>query len=433
MKRDDIVARDKRFVWHPYTQMKRYVEETDPFVIERAQGSILTDVDGKRYIDGNSSWWVASLGHNHPRLVRALTNQAQKLCHVSLAGVTHEPIATLGERLIAVAPKGIERAFFSDDGSTALEAAIKMAVGYHQHRGDSDRTDFVSLCDAFHGETLGVTALGGVELFRKSFASLLMNVHFAPPPKAHEDETGPAAQALDALLAKHGRQIAGMVLEPLVQGATGMRFYPAWYLRFAKERCAARGVLLIIDEVFTGYGRTGTFWASEQASVTPDILCTAKAFSGGMFPMAATLVTDAVYEAFLGPPEKAFYYGHSFAGNPLGARVALEVLDVMRDEKIVEGVEPRRALIAKTFSRLGSHPGVLEPRTLGMIGALDLSAGGSYLGQAGWRVFQEARRRGAYLRPLGDVVYVAPPLNIPLAELEELLAIVEASVAVALQ
>lgn len=432
MKRDEIVERDKRFVWHPYTQMKRYVEETDPFVIESAAGAVLTDVDGKRYLDANSSWWVAALGHNHPRLVRALTDQAQKLCHVSLAGVTHEPIATLGERLVAIAPKGMTRAFFSDDGSTALEAAIKMAVGYHQHRGDSGRTSFVSLGGAFHGETLGVTALGGVELFRKSFANLLMNVHFVPPPKADEGEAGPAARALDELLASHGNQIAAMVLEPLVQGATGMRFYPAWYLAFAKERCAAHGALLIIDEVFTGYGRTGTFWACQQASVSPDILCTAKAFSGGMFPMAATLVTEAVYEAFLGPPEKAFYYGHSFAGNPLGARVALEVLEVMRDEGIVEGVAPRSALIAKTFQKLGKLGGTVEPRTLGMIGAIDLSAGADYLGQAGWRVFNEARRRGAYLRPLGDVVYVVPPLNIPIAQLEELLAIVEASVVAAL-
>ncbi len=433
MKREEIVARDKRFVWHPYTQMKRYVEETDPFVIERAQGAILIDVDGKRYLDGNSSWWVAALGHNHPRLVRALTDQAQKLCHVSLAGVTHEPVARLAERMVAIAPKGIERAFFSDDGSTALEAAIKMVVGYHQHRGDSGRQSFVSLAGAFHGETLGVTALGGVELFRKSFASLLMSVRFVPPPKHDEDETGPAARALDELFEKHGQEIAGMVLEPLVQGATGMRFYPAWYLAHARKRCDAFGALLIIDEVFTGYGRTGTFWASQQAGVSPDILCTAKAFSGGMFPMAATLVTDAVYEAFLGPPERAFYYGHSFAGNPLGARVALEVLDVMRDEQVVEGVAARSAMIAKTFQKLGALGGTVEPRTLGMIGAIDLSAGGSYLGQVGWRVFQEARRRGAYLRPLGDVVYVAPPLNIPLAELEELLAIVEASVVVALQ
>jgi adenosylmethionine-8-amino-7-oxononanoate aminotransferase len=258
-------------------------------------------------------------------------------------------------------------------------------------------------------------------------------VHFVPPPKADESQQGPAAQALDALLAERGREIAAMVIEPLVQGATGMRFYPAWYLKLARERCDAHGALLIIDEVFTGYGRTGTFWASDQAGVSPDISCTAKAFSGGMFPMAATLVTDAVYEAFLGAPEKAFYYGHSFCGNPLGARVALEVLDIMRDEQIVEGVAPRSALIAKTFERLGALDGTVDARTLGMIGAIDLTAGASYLGQAGWRVFQEARRRRAYLRPLGDVVYITPPLNIAIAELEELLAIVEASVVAALQ
>lgn len=433
MKREDIVAADKRFVWHPYTQMKRYVEETDPLVIDRAEGAVLVDVDGKRYLDGNSSWWVAALGHNHPRLVRALTSQAEKLCHTSLAGVTHAPAAALAERLVGVAPSGLSHVFFSDDGSTALEAAIKMAVGFHQNRGDIARTSFVSLGGAFHGETLGVTALGGVELFRKSFASLLMNVHFVPPPKMGEDETGPAAHALTALLAEKGDSIAAITLEPLVQGANGMRLYPAWYLAFARKLCDQHGALLIIDEVFTGYGRTGTFWACDQANISPDILCTAKAFSGGMFPMAATLATDAVYESFLGPPERTFYYGHSFAGNPLGARVALEVLDVMRDENVIEGIAVRSQHIASAFAKIGDLAGTVEPRALGMIGAVDLAPAASYLGQVGWRVHHEARKRGAYVRPLGDVVYVTPPLNIPLVELGELLEIVEESVAAALK
>ncbi len=428
MKRARIVELDKRFVWHPYTQMKRYVEEVDPFVIARARGARLFDEDGRSYLDANSSWWVAALGHGHPRLVRALSEQAGVLAHTSLAGVTHGPVAELAEALVACAPRGLTRVFFSDDGSTAIEAAIKMAIGAQQRRGERQRTAFLSLGGAFHGETLGVTALGGVELFRRSFQSLLMPVHFLTPPSMEEAPGGEAAAALEALFDLHGGELAAAVVEPLVQGATGMRFYPRWFLELLGAHCKRRGVLLIVDEVFTGYGRTGPFWASSAAEVEADIVCTAKAFSGGMLPMAATLVREEIYQAFWGEPDQALFYGHSFAGNPLGARVALEVLRVFEDEAVLAGVSARAARIAETFTRLGQLPGAHAPRSLGMIGAVDLSPGGSYLGGAGWRVFSLARERGAYLRPLGDVVYVAPPLNIPLADLDELLSIVEQSV-----
>lgn len=428
--RATIVALDKRYVWHPYTPMGRYIDEVDPFVVARASGPYLFDADGRRYVDANSSWWVASLGHGHPRLVRALTEQASVLGHTSLAGVTHEMAAKLAARLVEVAPAGLSRVFYSDDGSTALEAAIKMALGYHRNRGDR-RQRFLSLGGAFHGETLGVTALSGVDLFRKSFADVLMRVDFVPPPAADEDERGPAVLALEAAM-EQASDVAAFVVEPLVQGVRGMRFYPAWYLHKLREVCTRTGALLIVDEVFTGYGRTGTFWASDAAGVTPDILCTAKGFSGGLLPMAATVVTDEVFEAFLGAPERAFYYGHSFCGNPLGSRVALEVLDIFRDEAVIEGIAERAAMIDTRFKKIGAIAGTTNARALGMIGAIDVAQEADYLGRTGWRIHEEARKRGAYLRPLGDVVYVAPPINIPIDALDELLTIVEESLRAAL-
>ena len=247
------------------------------------------------------------------------------------------------------------------------------------------------------------------------------------PSPADHGAYAQAFAALEAVLADGADTIAALVLEPLLQGASGMRVYDAEYLRRARALCDAHGVLLVIDEVFTGYGRTGPMWASEGAGVRADLLCLAKGFSGGMLPMAATLATPRVFDAFLGSPDRAFYYGHSYCGNPLGAAVAREVLAVYRDERILERAAPKAARIAAAFAAFAALPGVARTRSLGMTGALDLDAGGGYLGRAGWRVYEEARRRGAYLRPLGDTVYVTPPLNIPDADLDELLGIVEAS------
>lgn len=433
-RRAAIVTADKQRVWHPYTPMQRYIDEVDPLVIERAEGARLFDVDGRSYIDANSSWWVALLGHGHPRLVAALKEQAARLCHTSLAGVTHEPAARLAEELIAIAPAGLTRVFFSDDGSTAIEAALKMALQMWQNEGEPQRTRFVALDGAFHGETIGAASLGGVEVFRRPFAGVLLDcIHVPPPPRSRggtRDDSGyeQAFNALSTALERGGGSIAAVVLEPLVQGAAGMRLYDAEYLRRARALCDEHGALLIIDEVFTGYGRAGSMWACEAAGVAPDLMCIAKGFSGGMLPMAATLATERVFRAFLGAPDRAFYYGHSYCGNPLGAAIAREVLAVYRDERILERARPKAAAIARAFAELGEIPGVLRPRALGMIGAIDLADDAGYLGGAGWRVYAEARARGAYLRPLGDVVYVAPPLTISDEDLEELLSIVKESV-----
>lgn len=431
--REEIVRLDKQYVWHPYTPMDRYIDEVDPLVIDRAEGSRLFDVDGRSYLDANSSWWVAPLGHGHPRLVAALTAQAARHAHSSLAGATHEGAARLAEELVAIAPRGLTKVFYSDDGSTAVEVAIKLALQFWQNSGQPRRRRFVALDGAFHGETIGATSLGGVEVFRRPFAGVLLECVHVPPPSDDATESfARAFAALERVVTAGAGEIAAVVLEPVLQGAGGMRSYDPEYLRRARAICDAHDVLLVLDEVFTGYGRTGPMWASDLAGVAPDLLCMAKGFSGGMFPMAATMATTAIFDAFRGAPERAFYYGHSYCGNPLGAAVAREVLAIYRDEDILANAQIKAKRISAAFHALAELPGVTRPRSIGMTGAVDLTASADYLGRAGWRVYEEARKRGAYLRPLGDIVYIAPPLNIPDADLDELLTIVRESVIAAL-
>jgi adenosylmethionine-8-amino-7-oxononanoate aminotransferase len=425
-----IVELDKSRVWHPYTEMSRYRAEVEPLVVAEARGSRLVDADGKTYLDGNGSWWTCALGHNHPRLVAALKQQADQLCHTALAGIAHENASELAEALVSVAPDGLEHVFFSDNGSTSVEVAMKLALQYWAQNGRPERTRFAALSDAFHGETLGVTALGGVEVFRAPFDPVLLECAHLPSPGDPEVGLERALDALETTVREAADTLAAVVLEPMVQGAAGMRIYDAGYLRRARELCDRHDVFLVADEVFAGYGRTGTRWACDHAGIAPDVLCTAKGFTGGMLPMAATVATERIFQGFLGDAERAFYYGHTFCGNPLGAAVAREVLRVYDEERILERAKPKAARIAEAFAAMGKLPGVARTRALGMIGALDLEGGAGYLADAGWKVFAEARERGAYLRPLGNVVYVTPSLNIPDEDLDALLAIARESVEV---
>lgn len=426
-RRQEIVRRDKAFVWHPYTQMDAY-EAEDPLVIARAEGVFLEDEDGKRYIDANSSWWVANLGHRHPRLCKVLREQSETLLHCSLAGTTHEHAAYLAEELLALAPAGLSRVFYSDNGSTALEVAIKASIQAWAQTGAPRKTRFVALDGAFHGDTLGVTALGGVDFFRRPFANVVMECVRAPFPDAAG--YAKAFSAISELLEREHDSIAAVVVESIVQGAAGMRFYPAEYLRDLRALCTKNDVFLVLDEVFSGYGRTGPFFACEHAGVTPDFLCIGKAFAS-VLPMAATLVTKRIDDAFRGGKDRAFYYGHTFCGHPLGAALAREVLRIYRDESILDNVAKHGKTIATAFDRLGELPGVAGVRALGMIGAADLGTRG-YAGELGWRVYEKARARGAYLRPLGDTIYICPPLTITGTELELLLGIVRDSIEEAL-
>jgi adenosylmethionine-8-amino-7-oxononanoate aminotransferase len=391
----------------------------------------LLDADGRSYIDGNASWWTSTLGHGHPRLVAALKAQSDMLCHTALAGISHSGASELAEAICRNTPESLEHVFFSDNGSTSVEVAMKLALQYWAQNGRPERRLFIALEDAFHGETMGVTALGGVEVFRRPFAGSLLECIHVPPPR--DPETADRCfEELERRVAAHADELAAIVFEPVVQGAAGMRIYDAEFLGHARRLCDRHDVFLVLDEVFTGYGRTGPMWAGEHAGVVPDMLCTAKGFSGGMLPMAATVTTERVFDGFTGDAERAFYYGHTFCGNPLGAAVALEVLRVFDDEKILERLVPKAARIAAAFQSMASLSSVADVRSIGMIGALDLAGDAGYLADAGWRVFEEARARGAYLRPLGNVVYVTPSLNISDRDLEQLLEIVRESVEAAM-
>jgi adenosylmethionine-8-amino-7-oxononanoate aminotransferase len=440
LTREDIVRLDKAHVWHPYTPIDVW-EKTDPIVVARATGSSLFDEDGTRDIDGNSSWWVAALGHGHPRLLRVLGEQAEKLAHCALAGIAHEPSAALAEELVRVTPPGLEHVFYTDNGSTSIEVAVKAALQTWQHLGAPKKTRFVALDGAYHGDTIAASSLGGVEVFKRPFAS----VHFEcirapfPEPAAYER----AFDAIRDVITTDHDTIAAVVVEPLLQGSAGMRTYDAAYLRALRDLTREHDVLLVVDEVFTGYGRTGAMWACDHAGITPDIMCLGKLFST-LIPMGATLVTNRVYDSFRGASDRALWYGHTFCGNPIGAALAREVLAIYEEEAVVAQARAKAPRIAAAFERIASIPGVARVRSLGMTGAADLepsakargastgSSGTSYLGQAGWRVYEEARRRGAYLRPLGDTVYVCPPLVIGDQDLDDLLGILEESVRAAL-
>ncbi|RKH45169.1 adenosylmethionine--8-amino-7-oxononanoate transaminase [Corallococcus sicarius] len=436
MERAAIVGLDKRHVWHPYTAMAQYIADTDPLVVVRSEGVYLHDADGRRYLDANGSWWVSTLGHRHPRLVRALTDQLGCLAHASLAGVTHGPAAQLAAELAALAPgadradvtaeQKLSRVFYSDNGSTAVEVAIKMAAQYWAQNGRPGRTRFITLSGAFHGETLGATSVGGMSEFRDVFGPLLFDVVHVPSPS----EEGGHARALEQLrtaLNADPDGIAGVILEPVLQGAVGMWMSSPDFVREVREATRAVDTFLIADEVFTGLGRTGARFAVDLAGVVPDLLCLAKALSGGLLPFGATLASERIFSGFLGAKDRALYYGHSYCGNPLGAAVAREVLAVYRDEDVLGQVQRKAPRVKAAFEHMAATiPGLVRPRAVGMVGALDLGGGG-YFANSGWRVYEAARRRGLYLRPLGDTVYIAPALNIPDADLDVLLSGVEDS------
>jgi len=425
LKREEVLAHDRAHVWHPYTQMQEYLEHATPLVLERAQGSRLFDVDGRSYIDANASWWTSTLGHQHPRLVRALCEQAAKMCHVALAGIAHEPSAALATELCQIAPAGLSRVFFSDDGSTAVEVALKLALQYWAQNGRPARTRFLALDGAYHGDTMAASSVSGIDVFRRPFGGVLIDCLRVPPGA---DGYAQAFDVLGRLLAEHADELAAVIVEPIAQGAVGMRFYAPEFLRALRDLTRQHDVFLVCDEVFTGYGRTGPFWASQHAHIEPDMLCTAKGFTAGMLPMSATLTTERVFSGFLGDAERTFFYGHTFCGNPLGAALAREVLRVFADEDVLAVAARKAERIAQAFAGFRSLPGVVESRTLGMIAALDLAGSKSYLETRGRRVCAEALRRGAYLRPLGNTIYITPSLNIPDDDLDELLAIVEESV-----
>ncbi len=341
--------------------------------------------------------------------------------HCTLAAATHEPAARLAAELTAIAPDGLDRVFYSDNGSTSVEVALKMALQYWQQNGRPERKRFLALPGAYHGDIVGVMSGGALDEFSAVFRPLLFEVD--RPAEPLEQDWAPVFDELFTLLRRDASEIAAVIIEPLVQGAAGMRMYPASFLAALKRETERADTFLIADEVFTGFGRTGPLWACNQAGIAPDILCTAKGLSGGVLPFAATLATERIYDGFRGDKSRALMHGHTFCGNPLGAAVALEVLAIYRDEEIIEAAKPKAARLAERMRDMNQVAGVASPRATGMCAAFEVGAPG-YMGTIGWQISEAAMRLGAHLRPLGNTVYVVPPLNIENVDLEGLLDIV---------
>jgi adenosylmethionine---8-amino-7-oxononanoate aminotransferase len=412
---------DRDHLWHPFTQQRSWCEE-EQVMIERGEGCQLIDSEGRRYLDGVSSLWCNVHGHRHEGIDRAVSEQLEKLAHSTMLGLSHPAGAELAGRLVDLAPAGLSRVFYSDSGSTATEIALKMAFQYQQQRGGQHtrRTSFAHLRDAYHGDTLGSVSVGGIDLFHAAYRPLLFAGHAA-------SATDPAD--LERILSLHEEEIAAVIVEPLVQGAAGMLVQPPGFLRSVRELCDRFGVLLICDEVATGFGRTGTMFACEREGVAPDMMCLAKGLTGGYLPLAATLATERIYEGFLGAPEeqRTFFHGHTYTGNPLACAAALANLDAFESERTIERLQPKIGLLWELLERVAEMPAVAEVRGLGLMVGIDLGEHDPAL-RLGHRVTLEARRRGAIIRPLGDVVVLMPPLAISETELRQLVAIAEASI-----
>ena len=412
---------DHRHLWHPFTQQRDWVSE-EPLMIERAEGVELIDAEGNRYLDGVSSLWCNVHGHRHPVIDAAVRDQLDRVAHSTMLGLSHPGAAELAARLVELAPPGLNRVFYSDSGSTAAEVALKMAFQYWQQRGGQHvrRKSFVCLEDGYHGDTIGSVSVGGIELFHSTFGPLLFDAHRAPPGDI---------DAIARLIATHEEELAAVILEPLVQGAAGMVMHPPGYLRAVRELCDRHGILLICDEVATGFGRTGTMFACEQEGVTPDLLCLAKGLTGGYMPLAATLATERIYEAFLGAHEefKTFFHGHTYTGNPLACAAGIACLEVFREERTLVSMQPKIRLLSEFLADVEAMTEVAEVRQRGFMVGIDLGEHDPAL-RVGHRVVLEARRRGVIIRPLGDIVILMPPLSISKQELRRLVGVVAESI-----
>jgi adenosylmethionine-8-amino-7-oxononanoate aminotransferase len=421
----DHAQLDRDHLWHPFTQQRSWCEE-EQLVIERGEGSYLIDTEGRRYLDGVSSLWCNVHGHRHEGIDRAISEQLEKLAHSTMLGLSHPAGAELAARLVELAPPGLSRVFYSDSGSTATEIALKMAFQYQQQRGGQHRrrTSFVHLREAYHGDTIGSVSVGGIDLFHAAYRPLLFEGHAADPTDATH---------LARILSVHEEEIAAVIVEPLVQGAAGMHVQPPGFLRSVRQLCDRFGVLLICDEVATGFGRTGKMFACEHERVSPDLMCVAKGLTGGYLPLAATLATERIYEGFLGKPEeqRTFFHGHTYTGNPLACAAALANLEAFESEQTLLRLQPKIRLLWELLEPLAGRPEVAEVRGRGFMVGIDLGEHDPAL-RIGHRVTLEARRRGAIVRPLGDTVVLMPPLAISAAELRRLVEIVAESIAAAL-
>ena len=428
-----LATRDLRHLWHPCTQMHDH--ESVPLVpIVRGEGAWLVDADGRRYLDAISSWWTNIFGHANPRIASALADQARTLEHVIFAGFTHEPAIALAEELVRVTPPGLERVFYADNGSSAIEVALKMSFHYWLNQGHGEKTRFIALTGSYHGETLGALSVSDVALYRKTYAPLLLTPFLAPSPDAYEGEPGESAEQtatrrlgdLRVLLERHAHETCAVIVEPLVQCAGGMRMYHPAYLAGLRALCDEFDVHFIADEIAVGFGRTGSLFACEQAGVTPDFMCLSKGLTAGFMPLSAVLTRESVYQAFYAEYNagKAFLHSHSYSGNPLACRVALETLAIFRDEPVLARNRELAAHLARRLEPLRDHPHVADVRQTGMIAAVELVADKTSRHpfpageRRGLRVYLHGLQHGVLLRPLGNVIYFMPPYVVSEAEID---------------
>lgn len=429
------VDRDLQVLWHPCSQMKDYAEAGLPLIpIKTGQGVWLEDFEGKRYLDAISSWWVNLFGHCNPRINSALQQQLETLEHVILGGFSHQPAIELAERLLALSPSGLDKCFYADNGSSAVEIALKMSFHYWRNQGHTTKTRFVSLENSYHGETLGALAVGDVGLYKDIYAPLLMEVITVPSPDCFKRDAGESwedysrrrFQDMEQVLAEQADSIAAVIVEPLVQCAGGMRMYHPVYLELLRQACDRYQVHLIADEIAVGFGRTGTLFACEQAAITPDFMCLSKGLTGGYLPLSAVLTRNQIYAAFYDDYQslKGFLHSHSYTGNALACRAALASLDIFRDDEVITGNQLLAQHMAKQAERFQAHPHIAEVRQTGMILALELVQDKArqiaypWQQRRGLQVYQYALSKGVMLRPLGNVIYFMPPYVISPEEID---------------
>jgi adenosylmethionine---8-amino-7-oxononanoate aminotransferase len=443
---DNWVARDLRHVWHPCTQMKDH--ESVPMIpLRSGSGVWLEDFAGKRYLDGISSWWVNLFGHSNERINAAVREQLERLEHAIFAGFTHQPAVTLAEELVRIAPPGLNRCFFADNGSAAIEVAIKMSFHFWRNSGQPKKTRFVTLSNSYHGETLGALAVGNVDLYKSIYRPLLMDVITVPSPDSFTRSAGVSEAdhaermfaAMEATLAGHAGEIAAVIVEPLVQCAGGMRMYDPRYLQLLRAACDRHGVHLIADEIAVGFGRTGTMFACEQAGIRPDYLCLSKGLTGGYLPLSVVMTTEAVYAAFYDEYAKlnAFLHSHSYTGNPLACAAANATLAIFREQDVLARNRETARLMAASVEHLRDHEHVAEVRQRGMILAIEVvkdrasRTPWAWQERRGLRIYRHALEHGVLLRPLGTTVYFMPPYVIEPAEIELLARVATSGIDIA--
>lgn len=437
---------DKEYIWHPFTQMSEYRKEK-PLIIERGEGSYLFDVEGNKYLDGISSLWVTVHGHGKEEINRAIKKQLDKVAHSTLLGLANIPSILLAKKLVEITPEGLNKVFYSESGSTAVEIALKIAYQYWQQKDGGkykSKRKFISLVNAYHGDTIGSVSVGGIDLFHKIFAPLLFETISAPAPYCYrcplnltaENCSMQCAGHLESILAAHQEEIAGLVIEPLVQGAAGMIVAPEGYLTRVRKLCTKYNVLLIADEVAVGFGRTGKMFACEHEDVKPDIMCLAKGITGGYLPLAATLTTDEIYNAFLGRIEefKTFFHGHTYTGNPLGCAAALANLELFEKENLLDALQEKISFLSEGLKKFKTLNHVGDVRQKGMMVGIELvenkETKGPFPVEANiphW-VILEARKNGLITRPLGNVIVLMPILSMSLPELQAVLDITYAAI-----